>query len=143
MTDLANVYNFPEAANAGRRKNFDEFVERKSMGNHEMTAEPIGQALGSQAMEFIRLGPNSMGSIQYIPVGGNAGDACIVSASELSEDLKFRLSPEQLKRLDSQPELISAGGMLYDRTFFGFAGGSIMRDGTLVRSEAMIDVPDH
>jgi hypothetical protein len=115
------------------------------MGNHEMTAAPIGHALGSQGMEFIRVGPDSMGRIQYIRVGGCAGDACIVSASGLSEDLKdkFRLSPEQLKLLDSQPELISAGGMLYDGTFFGFAGGSILRDGTLVRSEAMIDLPDH
>jgi hypothetical protein len=113
------------------------------MANHQMTAAPIGQTRGSQAMEFIRLGPDSMGRIQYIPVGGNAGDACIVSASELSEDLKFRLSPEQLKRLDSQPELIAAGGTLYEGTFFGFAGGCILRDGTLVRGEAMIDEPDH
>ena len=104
------------------------------MENHQMTAAPIGQALGSEAMGFIRLGPDSMGRIQYIPVGGNAGDACIVSASGLSEDLKFLLSPEQLKRLDSQPELISAGGMLYDGAFFGFAGGCLLRDGTLVRS---------
>ena len=113
------------------------------MANHQMTAAPIGQTRGSQAMEFIRLGPDSMGRIQYIPVGGNAGDACIVSASGLSEDLKFRLSPEQLKRLDSQPELISFGGTLYDGAFFGFAGGCILRDGTLVRGEAMIDEPDH
>jgi hypothetical protein len=88
------------------------------MEHHEMSTTPTGQAIISTAIEFIR-------------VGGQDGDGCIVSVSELFEELEdkfgdqFRLSPEQLKLLDLVESVAAdprVALLSFDGIHFGWAG---------------------
>lgn len=99
---------------------------------HHSSATPEGQ-------NFI---PAAIGFVSFV---GPDTDRRIVSISELAEGWvddcgeQFGLSPGQLQLLASRPDLYSAGGIMMYGTFFGYAGASVMTDGTVIRGTAQVE----